>query len=163
MEKEAFERELLALTDTLYRVSASILPRQCDREDAIQESILTALQKRERLRDDGALRAWVVRILVNNCYDILRSQKRETSLPPDQAEIMRWDASPDADLMMRDLLLGLADEYRLPLMLFYAEGYRIREIAEILHLPQGTVQSRLHRAKKLLRQSMAFEKEMSER
>ena len=37
MEKEAFERELLALTDTLYRVSASILPRQCDREDAIQE------------------------------------------------------------------------------------------------------------------------------
>lgn len=107
MEKEAFERELLALTDTLYRVSASILPRQCDREDAIQESILTALQKRERLRDDGALRAWVVRILVNNCYDILRSQKRETSLPPDQAEIMRWDASPDADLMMRDLLLGL--------------------------------------------------------
>ena len=118
MEKEAFERELLALTDTLYRVSASILPRQCDREDAIQESILTALQKRERLRDDGALRAWVVRILVNNCYDILRSQKRETSLPPDQAEIMRWDASPDADLMMRDLLLGLADEYRLPLMLF---------------------------------------------
>jgi len=157
MEKEAFERELLALTDTLYRVSASILPRQCDREDAIQESILTALQKRERLRDDGALRAWVVRILVNNCYDILRSQKRETSLPPDQAEIMRWDASPDADL------LGLADEYRLPLMLFYAEGYRIREIAEILHLPQGTVQSRLHRAKKLLRQSMALEKEMSER
>ena len=97
MEKEAFERELLALTDTLYRVSASILPRQCDREDAIQESILTALQKRERLRDDGALRAWVVRILVNNCYDILRSQKRETSLPPDQAEIMRWDASPDAE------------------------------------------------------------------
>ena len=159
MENEAFERELLALTDTLYRVSASILPRQCDREDAIQESILTALQKRERLRDDGALRAWVVRILVNNCYDILRSQKRETSLPPDQAEIM----SPDADLMMRDLLLGLADEYRLPLMLFYAEGYRIREIAEILHLPQGTVQSRLHRAKKLLRQSMALEKEMSER
>lgn len=159
MEKEAFERELLALTDTLYRVSASILQRQCDREDAIQESILTALQKRERLRDDGALRAWVVRILVNNCYDILRSQKRETSLPPDQAEIMRWDA----DLMMRDLLLGLADEYRLPLMLFYAEGYRIREIAEILHLPQGTVQSRLHRAKKLLRQSMALEKEMSER
>ena len=133
MEKEAFERELLALTDTLYRVSASILPRQCDREDAIQESILTALQK------------------------------RETSLPPDQAEIMRWDASPDADLMMRDLLLGLADEYRLPLMLFYAEGYKIREIAEILHLPQGTVQSRLHRAKKLLRQSMALEKEMSER
>ena len=160
MEKEAFERELLALTDTLYRVSASILPRQCDREDTIQESILTALQKRERLRDDGALRAWVVRILVNNCYDILRSQKRETSLPPDQAEIMRWDASPDADLMMRDLLLGLADEYRLPLMLFYAEGYRIREIAEILHLPQGTVQSRLHRAKKLLRQSMALEREM---
>lgn len=162
MEKEAFERELLALTDTLYRVSASILPRQCDREDAIQESILTALQKRERLRDDGALRAWVVRILVNNCYDILRSQKRETSLPPDQAEIMRWDASPDADDDARSAL-GLADEYRLPLMLFYAEGYRIREIAEILHLPQGTVQSRPAPRQKLLRQSMALEKEMSER
>ena len=81
MEKEAFERELLALTDTLYRVSASILPRQCDCEDAIQESILTALQKRERLRDDGALRAWVVRILVNNCYDILRKSAKPACRP----------------------------------------------------------------------------------
>ena len=154
MEKEAFERELLALTDTLYRVSASILPRQCDREDAIQESILTALQKRERLRDDGALRAWVVRILVNNCYDILRSQKRETSLPPDQAEIMRWDASPDADLMMRDLLLGLADEYRLPLMLHCAEGYSVGEVAQILRLPAGAVKWRISQGRTRLRKLM---------
>ena len=89
MEKEAFERELLALTDTLYRVSASILPRQCDREDAIQESILTALQKRERLRDDGALRAWVVRILVNNCCSLTSDWYKREEAPLPRISVMR--------------------------------------------------------------------------
>ncbi len=159
MEKEAFEKQLLSLGGAMYRVAASILPRQCDREDAIQESILTALQKRACLRDERAMRAWVLRILVNNCYDILRGQKRETSTDILPEPKNHWESPPDADLMLRDMLLTLPEEYRLLLVLCYVEGYKIREIAEILHLPQGTVQSRLHRAKRMLAQDMVLEKE----
>lgn len=161
MDKEVFEERILALADAMYRVAASILPRQCDREDAIQESILTALQKRERLRDDRALRAWVLRILVNNCYDILRYQQREPSVDILPESMGGWESPDDADLMVRDMLLALPHDYRLVLMLYYAEGYRVREIADILHLPLGTVQSRLHRARKMLKQDIILEKEQS--
>ena len=157
MEKEAFERQVLRLSGAMYRVAASILPRQCDREDAIQESILTALQKRESLRDERALRAWVLRILVNNCYDMLRVQRRETAT--DVLPERGWESPADADLMLRDMLLSLPEDHRLILVLFYVEGYKLREIAEILHLPMGTVQSRLHRAKHMLRRDIRLEKE----
>ena len=157
MEKEAFEERLLDLGGAMYRVAASILPRQCDREDAIQDTILAALQKRERLREERALRAWVMRILVNKCYSILREQQRERST--DVLPEVAWESPADADLMLRDLLLSLPEEQRLILVLFYVEGYRLREIAEILHLPVGTVQSRLHRAKQILRHDVALEKE----
>lgn len=157
MDKEAFERQLLALGGAMYRVASSILPRQCDREDAIQDTILAALQKQERLREERALRAWVMRILVNNCYDILRAQQRERST--DVLPEAPWESPADADLMLRDLLLSLPEEQRLILVLFYVEGYKLREIADILHLPVGTVQSRLHRAKQILRHHMTLEKE----
>ena len=157
MNKHAFEKQLLSLGGAMYRVAASILPRQCDREDAIQESILIALQKRDQLREPRAMQAWVMRILVNECYNILREQKRETSTSqlPERA----WESPPDADLMLRDMLLSLPEEQRLVLVLFYIEGYKIREIAEILHMPIGTVQSRLHRAKQVLARDIKLEKE----
>lgn len=157
MDKQAFEKQLLALGGTMYRVAASILPRQCDREDAIQESILIALQKRGQLREERAMQPWVMRILVHVCYDMLRAQKRETST--DVLPEPKWESPPDADLMLRDMLLALPGDHRLILVLFYIEGYRIREIAEILHLPIGTVQSRLHRAKGMLARDIRLEKE----
>lgn len=162
IDKEAFEKQLLALVDAMYCVASSILPRQCDREDAIQETILTALQKRDHLREDKALRAWVMRILVNICYDMLREQKRERTTDVIPESENTWESPPDADLMLRDMLLSLSEEHRLLLVLFYVEGYKMREIAEILHLPMGTVQSRMHRAKQSLARDIVLEREGEE-
>ena len=150
MTQAEFEERIIALQDTLYRVSATILPRQCDREDAIQECVLKALEKREKLREDKALRAWVIRILINECYLLLRRRKRE--MPVDC--LPEREAPADADPRVFRLLFSMEEKFRLPMVLHFVEGYQVNEIARMLRLPPGTVKSRLHRGRERLRRAI---------
>ncbi len=158
MTKEEFERRIIGMQDTLYRVSATILYQPCDREDAIQECIYKALRKREHLRDDAAIESWVIRILINECYAILRRKRREQPmefLPEPDAPV----PGPDADGDAFRLLFSLSREMRLPMVLYYVEEYSVGEIARILRLPAGTVKSRLARARKKIKNQMEEEAE----
>ena len=153
MTQAEFARRVVAMQDTLYRVSTTLLPQLCDREDAVQSAIEKALRKREHLRDPDALAPWLTRILINECYALLRGRRRETlmdELPQRQVEA---DAHPD----IYQLFTSLEEKYRLPMVLYYVEGYCVKEIGSILRLPQGTVKSRLHRGRLLLRDSLALE------
>ena len=151
MTQAEFVRRVVAMQDTLYRVSTTILPQLCDREDAVQSAIEKALRKQERLRDPDALGAWLTRILVNECYAILRRRKREAPL----AVCMERETAPDAHPDLYQLFTSLEEKYRLPMVLYYVEGYSVAEIAGILHLPQGTLKSRLHRGRQMLRNTLA--------
>lgn len=140
MTREDFTARILDMRQTLYRVSCGILRREADREDAVQECICKAWQKKDTLKDDGAFRAWVLRILVNECYDICRRNSRMILMD----EMPDGIAPDDNPRDVREAIRGLDDLYRLPITLFYIEGFSIREIADILKVPEGTVKSRLH-------------------
>ena len=161
MNKPEFVQRVEDYQARMYRVALTILGRGTDAEDAVQDALLSAWRALGSLRDEQYFETWLMRILINVCRSELRARARFKGGDIDSLPELPAPPPPDPHLFYA--LERLEEKYRLPLMLFYAEGYRIREIAEILHLPQGTVQSRLHRAKKLLRQSMALEKEMSER
>ena len=137
---------IIALTGMLYRVTYGLLNNEADREDAVQSAIEKGWRKASSLRDEKKLKAWLTKILINECYTLLRKKKREipvAELPePPEAE-----ASPD----LRETVLALPDELRLPIMLHYMEGFSIKEIAAMLRWPQGTVLSRMNRARKQLK------------
>lgn len=147
MEQAEFSERILAMQDTLYRVATTILPRLCDREDAVQEALETAWRMRGKLRDDGALRAWVVRILINRCYALLRKRRREQLSDDPAAREVAPDATPD----LYRMFTSLEEKYRLPMVLRYVEGYDMADIARMLRMPQGTLKSRLFRGRALLR------------
>ncbi|MBQ3080324.1 MAG: RNA polymerase sigma factor [Clostridia bacterium] len=157
MTREAMEALVIGMQDALYRVSAAILYRPCDREDAIQECILKAIQKRDSLRDDRAAKSWIMRILINECYKILRfdMRVRPSDLLPEP------EPAPDADRNVFRILFSLPDAFRLPTVLFYVEGYTVEEIGKMLRLPSGTVKSRLSRARKKMKEELT--KEASEK
>ena len=148
-----FAARVVAMQDTLYRVSSTILPQLCDREDAVQGAIEKAFRKRALLRRDSALEAWLTRILINECYSILRRRKRETLY----ADIPEREVAMDACPNLYQLFTSLKEAYRLPMVLHYVEGYTAEEIAGILHLPRNTVKSRLYRGKLLLRDALEEE------
>ncbi len=153
MTQEEFAHRIVAMQDTLYRVSATLLPQLCDREDAVQEAIIKAWQKQSSLRHDYALRAWVVRILINECYTLLRRRTREEAT----GTLPEWEAAPDAPHDLYRLFTTLDEKYRLPMVLYYVEGYCVEEAARMLQLPQGTFKSRLHRGRQLLKDHLDLE------
>lgn len=93
MTKEEFERRIVEMQGTLYRVSATLLRSHFDREDAISETVLKALSRRERLRDDRAMQSWVIRILINECRAVYRRRARE--MPSDA--LPEPECPPDAN------------------------------------------------------------------
>ena len=158
MTKDEFEARIIAMQDTLWRVSATILRQPCDREDAIQECIYRALKKRETLRDDRYMQSWVIRILINECYSIHRRAKWER--PSEKLPEPPPLPGPDADSEAFHALFSLEEKMRLSVVLHYVEGYSVEEIARIMRIPTGTVKSRLARAREKMKKEL--EKEAGE-
>jgi len=150
MNGEEFERRTLGMTATLYRVGYAMLSSPPDREDAVQEALKRAWEKRGRLRDERYFETWVVRILINVCRDLYRRKRRETPV----ADLPERAAPPGADPDLHDAILRLPEALRLPLVLHYMEGYGVSEIAGMLRLPGGTVKTRLRKARSLLKRML---------
>lgn len=140
MEKERFSRVLLDMTDTLFRVAAIQLRQPANRENAVQECLRRAWEKRQRLHDERYVQTWVIRILLNECH---RMQRRMSRAVP--AETISAVQQHQEGSMPKEALLQLDEKYRTPILLHYIEGYSVAETAEILRMPQGTVKTRLSR------------------
>ena len=138
---------------SLYRTAVLFLKSPSAAEEALDEAIYRGLRSCRSLRDPGAFRTWLTRILQRVCLDELRRQKRvETvEIPPETA----WEA-PDT-LPLRQAVDRLPQELREVVLLHYFAGYTLAETAEILEIPPGTAATRQRRALQLLRQAMGEE------
>lgn len=148
MNDSEYMRRVRAVEGRLYRIAQVMLWREADCLDAVQEAVFRGWMRRDSLKDPNRFEAWLVRILVNQCRDMLRRRKRGP-LPLD-AEISREDRLCE-DLQLRQALRALPEKYRLPLVLHHLEGYSVREVAQMLKLPEALVASRLYQARGALR------------
>ena len=147
MTKDEFAARIIAMTDVLYRVAWSQLPQAADREDAVQETIRRAWEKRERLRDERFMQTWVIRILLNVCDNMRRKNAR--MVPAEYIPAAQGDTQKDTPLLR--VLFSLEEKYRLPLQLRYIEGYSVAEIAEMLKISESNVKARLKRGRDKLK------------
>lgn len=130
----------------MYRTAIAVLMNDEDAADAIQDTILACWEKLGTLRKKELFKTWMTRILLNKCYDI-RRHRFHIAEPEEYEEPAVNDAY---NLELKEALSALDEKYRVPVMLFYGEGYKCKEIAEILHIPESTVQTRLHRGRERL-------------
>lgn len=150
MDEKEFAARIWAMRQTLFRICFSQLPSAQDREDAVQEALARAWRKRGQLREEGYLQTWLVRILLNVCHDMQRRAQR--MLPTAEIELPVQDTSPDGAL--REALLALPEKYRLPILLYYLEGYSLRQVAQMLRIPENTVKTRLSRGRQQLKERL---------
>lgn len=151
MTEFEFEQQVTALTQQMYRVSASLLRSPQDRQDAVQECVWKAWRKLPQLRDDSLFRPWIMRILVNECKRIRRSHWREVAVEGIEVEQPDSVDSRLRDEALHSAVMQLPEKLRLTVTLYYIDGFSMRETAHILHCPEGTVKQRLHRARTALR------------
>ena len=132
----------------LYRLSLSILHSQADAQDAVQQGMLRAWEKRRQVSEEYKIRAWLARIVVNECRNIQRKLMRVFPMAemPDGAQ----EGETQSDCL-KAAMNALPEKLRTPLLLHYMDGFSEKEIASILSIPGTTVKSRMHRARKALR------------
>ncbi len=146
MNPDAFARQVVDLTKPLYYVACTLLASPHDREDALQNCIVRGLSRCESLRDESKLRPWITRILINECYTLLRQKRR--LIPMEQ--VPEPPPAEGVDAALRDAVMALPEKRRIPLTLSL-EGYTAKEIAQALRIPEGTAKTRIRDAKQALR------------
>ncbi|MBW8352123.1 sigma-70 family RNA polymerase sigma factor [Bacillus sp. IITD106] len=145
-DKEAFTRLIEDCQLTLYRVSLGILKDDTDCADAIQETILKSYHSIINLKQPKYFKTWLTRILINECNDILRKRKKIILLDSVD-DIGNIEEHKEEHIDLKLALSKLECNHRTVLILFYYEEFSIKEIAQILKIREGTVKSRLNRAR----------------
>lgn len=133
---------------SLYKIAKSYLKNEEDVADVIQDTILSAYEHIEELRQAAYFRTWLTRILINHCNDLRKEQKRFISEALDEN---REAAEAGDDRAFYELLEELSEEVRPIFLLYYGAGFRVKEIARILETNENTVKSRLQRGREKLK------------
>lgn len=154
MTKEQLGTLILNSERQLYSTSKTILFNDQDCADAIQETIVKAFSNIGSLKNDKYAKTWLIRILINECYTLLRKSSKLVSLE-EMSEAVEIEADKKNDYSdLYKAVNSLKEELRLPVILYYIEDFNIKEIARILEITEGAVQKRLARARGKLKRDL---------
>lgn len=157
---EAFETIVSRYQGLVCSLTFSGTGRLDSSEELAQETFVRAWKSLDQLKEPEKLRAWLCSIARNLIHNHTRSQKNAPSNRADLDEELatHHDDGPEAAMirqeeerMIHTALAQIPEEYRQPLILFYRQEQSVRQVAELLDLDEGTVRTRLHRGRKMLR------------
>lgn len=148
---KAFTKLIEENIKSIYIVAKGILNSEDDVEDAIQNTILKAYSNIKTLRKEELFKTWLIKILINECNKIYNFNKKCISL--DKVIEEKYNDKYE-NLDLKIAVDSLPEELRLVIVLFYFEDLKISQISEIIGIPEGTVKSRLSRAKTKISESI---------
>lgn len=146
--KQTITRLYTQYVDMVYRICFVLLKNPSDAEDAVQAVFMKVIEKEQVFDSPDHEKAWLIVAAKNHCKNQLKHWWRKgISFEPNTHDPVHHDAQSD----LLELLLKLPDQYKLPLYLYYYEGYSTDEVAQILELNSSTLRSRLKKAREILK------------
>lgn len=149
MNKQQPGNLILESQESLYRVAKSLLNNDEDCGDAICKTIARAFEKLHTLKSDAFAKTWLTRILINECYNILRREKKIVYLE-NYGEKEESQKQQDYSELY-EAIRKLPEGGRLAIVLYYMEGYSVKEIAVMMKTTESAVKKRLARAREKLK------------
>lgn len=146
------------------RLALSLLDDPDDAEDATQEVFIAAAHALPDFRGDASLKTWLYTITMNHCRRVRQKRQRQQLFRAPFEKLQNWlSGAPtpeetttrrEADHRLWNAVDSLSEKHRLPFILRYVHGLTALEIAEVLAINEGTVHSRLHYARRYLKQKL---------
>ena len=148
-----YERIVDENIDAVYRLALSYCRNKADAEDVVQNTFARLLGTKTDFQDQGHVKRWLMRVAVNESKNLLKSfwKKNVSSI-----EVLKTEPEGrmQENIDFIDQIYKLPPKYRVVIHLYYFEGYRVQEIADILNISKSNVQVRLLRARNRLRNQM---------
>ena len=147
MNKEELSKLILENQKEMYVLACSILKNQADAQDAVSECIVRAFENRTSIRKRTSARSWLMKILINVSRSaITKRQKVVLFADPEQ-----YEQEPEtAEDHLWSVILELPENVRVVMVLYYYEGFSVKEISTLLDIPEGTTKTRLSSGRKQL-------------
>lgn len=152
MERETVLELFDRYGDMVYRTALGFLRSSQEAEDVVQAVFLKLLEGKA-VAHEGKERAFLTKITVNHCKNILRSAKQYVDSPLEELALL----APPEERELFLAIMELPEKYRSVVTLHYLEGYSFREIAQLLHIGPSAVSMRIFRAKDILKQQLGRE------
>ncbi len=149
MKKDEFSDLVITYQQSMYRFALGIVRNRQDAEDALSSAIVKAYEHLASLRDKDKFKAWIMTILANEAKNILSKNSRVWLV--DDVTVFEGEGKEDQNDVW-DSVMELGEQHRQIVILYYYDGFSTREIAGILRIPEGTVKSRLSRARQNLKE-----------
>ena len=154
-DKPAFDEIIRKCIPDLFRIAMSILKNKDDADDAVCDTVVKAYENIHKLNDCSFFKTWIIRILINQANSAYKKRKNILYLNDTLQEPQYEDVY---DLGNDDLNTAVANlnlEYRTVITLYFFQDMKIKEIASVLQIPQGTVKWRLSKAKLILKEKLS--------
>ncbi|VYU53556.1 sigma-70 family RNA polymerase sigma factor [Clostridium tertium] len=156
-DKEAFISIINEHLQMMYKVAKTRLSSEEDIGDAIQETILSAYKSICVLKNTSYFKTWLIKILINKCNDIISKNKKVIYVEDYYESIENEDllddkGSIEENIVFNETLNSIDESYKTVVVLYYVSGFNTREISEILKEKEGTIKSRLSRARQKLKE-----------
>lgn len=149
MDNNTFIEKITEMKDQMYMVAISLLKNHADAEDIVQDSILIAYEKLYMLKNENKFKPWIMRIIVNQAKMIIRKNSR-VIYSEEIPEAIYEDKNQD----IWEIVLSMKSELSSVVVLYYEQGYSVKEISKIMSIPVGTVKSRLSKAREQLKKEL---------
>ena len=146
---EQFTRLAKQYIDTVFRVALNYLKSGADADDVTQNVFLKLWKEKKPFDSEEHIRNWLIRVTINECKSMLRSPWRSTENFEDYAASLSFVTPEHSALFYA--VMELPKKYRLPIYLYYYEGYSVEEAASILSIPRATVATQLRRGREMLK------------
>ncbi len=138
----------------IFRISYCILCNPADAEDAVQETFLRYLTKAPEFNDEEHKKAWLIKVSANISKNMLMFRLKRETVNIDDIENVGIDRG---DCETFEIIMSLPAKHKVVMTLYYVEGYRSKEIAEIIGISEEAVRKRLQKGRELLRKEIEGE------
>lgn len=158
--REAFGELIIMHQEYLYKLAYMYTKNEQDALDAVQECAMRAMISMNKLREPEYFRTWITRILINSIYKAQKKYKNSSPFEDYNETAQEQTLSIEEKTDLYDAIDLLPPTYKTVVILQYFQGMKIKDIAEVMNIPQGSVKAYLHRAKELLRRQLDDEEDV---